>query len=220
MRTIMKFDLKLVVGGKPLSVARDLLRRDETFTTVRAAHLLGLNKLESARYLLALVQAGYMEREAESGHLDRPTFFAPTRLGISLRTSRKTARFSRPAGDHAVAALLDVIGRANSNPDLISSVEDADLFGSYAEGADDLGDVDVAVLLKRRLPLGKEWAAASLERAEKTGGRMNHVDQITWGEEEVRRALRAASPRLDIQDKSDIVTLGTPLTPLFRASTV
>jgi hypothetical protein len=48
---------------------------------------------------------------------------------------------------------------------------------------------------------------------------MSHVDQIT-GEEEVRRALRAASRLLDIQDKSDIVQLGTPLTPLFRASTV
>ena len=89
------------------------------------------------------------------------------------------------------------------------------MFGGYAEGADDLGDVDVAVLLKRRLPLGKEWVAASLERAEKTGRRMSHVDQITWGEEEVRRALRAASRLLDIQDKSDIVQLGTPLTPLF-----
>jgi hypothetical protein len=39
----------------------------------------------------------------------------------------------------------------------------------------------VAVLLKRRLPLGKEWVAANLERAEKTGRRMSHVDQITWG---------------------------------------
>jgi hypothetical protein len=89
MRTTMKFDLKLVVGGKPLSVARDLLRRDETFTTIRAAHLLGLNEPESASYLLALVRAGYVEREAESGHLDRPTLFAPTRLGISLRKSRR-----------------------------------------------------------------------------------------------------------------------------------
>jgi hypothetical protein len=220
MRTTMKFDLKLVVGGKPLSVARDLLRRDETFTTVRAAHLLGLNEPESASYLLALVQAGYVEREAKNGHLDSPALFAPTRLGMSLRKSRKTTRFSRPAGDQAVAALLDVIRRVNSDPDLISSVEEADLFGGYAEGADDLGDVDVAVLLKHRLPLGKEWVAASLERAEKTGRRMSHVDQITWGEEEVRRALRAASRLLDIQDKSDIVQLGTPLTPLFRASTV
>ena len=78
----------------------------------------------------------------------------------------------------------------------------------------------MAVLLKRRLPLGKEWVAANLERAEKTGRRMSHVDQITWGEEEVRRALRAASRRLDIQNKSDIVQLGAPLTSLFRASTV
>ena len=216
----MKFDLKLVVGEKPLSVARDLLRRDETFTTVRAADVLGFNEPETASYLLALVQAGYLEREAESGHLDRPTLFAPTRLGISLRKSRKTTRFSRPAGDQAVAVLLDAIRKVNSDLDLIASVAEADLFGSYASGADDLGDVDVAVLLERRLPLGKEWVAASLERAEKTGRRMSHVDQITWGEEEVRRALRAASPRLDIQDKSDIVPLGTPLTPLFRASTV
>jgi hypothetical protein len=78
----------------------------------------------------------------------------------------------------------------------------------------------VAVLLKRRLPLGKEWVAANLERAEKTGRRMSHVDQITWGEEEVRRALRAASRRLDIQNKSDIVQLGAPLTSLFRASSL
>jgi predicted nucleotidyltransferase len=79
-----------------------------------------------------------------------------------------------------VAVLLDAIRKVNSDLALIASVAEADLFGSYAGGADDLGDVDMAVLLERRLPPGKEWAAASLERAEKTDRRMSHVDQITW----------------------------------------
>ena len=114
--------------------------------------------------------------------------------------------------------MLTTIRHVNGNADLITSVEEADLFGSYAQGADDLGDVDVAVVLKRRLP-GDEWVKASQERAIMTGRRMSFIDALTWGEEEVWRALRAASRHLDVQEKADIVALGCPMTPLFRVST-
>ena len=214
----MKFDLKLTAGGKPLSIARDLLRRNETFTAAIAEQFLGLSKVETASYIEALIEAGYVECETESRAPDRPAQFAPTQFGISLRKAKKTKRISRSAADQAVDSLLTAIRQVNGSADLITSVEEADLFGSYAQGSDDLGDMDVAVRLKRRLP-GVEWTAASVERAQKAGRRIGHIGQISWGEEEVWRALRAASRQLDVQPKDQIVLLGRPMTPLFRAPT-
>ena len=216
----MKFDLKLTAGGKPLFFTRDFLRRNETFTVASAGRFLGLSEREQTEsYIGALIEAGYVVLETERIGPDRPAQYTATQLGISLRKAKKTKRISRAAADQAVEALLTAIRQVNDSADLITSVEEAYLFGSYAAGADDLGDVDVAVLLKRRLP-GKEWTAASVERAEKTGRRMGHIGQITWGEEEVWRALRAASRRLDVQPKEHIVLLGCPMTPLFRVSAV
>jgi hypothetical protein len=215
----MKFDLKLVVGGQPLSVARDLLRRNETFTPARAEQFLRLTDAETASYISALIEAGYVKCETEDRGPDRPARFAPTQLGISLRKVRKTKRISRSAADRAVDALLTAIEQVNGTPDLITSVEEADLFGSYVQGADDLGDVDVAVVLKRRLP-DEEWVKASHERAAATGRRMSFIDGLIWGEVEVWRVLRAASRHLDVQEKADIIQLGCPLAPLFRVSAV
>ena len=215
----MKFDLKQNVGGKPLSLARDLLRREADFTVARASQLLGLSEAETENYITALIEAGYLEIEFAGRGASRPAQFGATQLGISLLKSRTTKRISRSVADQAVAALLIAIREVNANPELISSVEEADLFGSYAQGADDLGDVDVAVLLTRRLP-GPEWVEASEERAAMTGGRMQFFERVSWGEVEVLRALRAASRRLDVQPKHLIVELGWPMTPLFRASKV
>ena len=103
---------------------------------------------------------------------------------------------------------------------MIVSVEEVDLFGSYAHGADDLGDVDVdvAVALQRR-PTDMGWTTANQMRAATTGRRMSFIEEITWGDAEVFRALRAASRRLDIRPKQEFIDAGFAMTPLFRAST-
>jgi predicted nucleotidyltransferase len=214
----MKFDFQTVVGGQSLSVARDLLRRAESFTRADAARLTGFTEMEAERYLAALVATGFLELQTEGFGQGRHPLFAATQLGISLRKSKKTKRFSRAAADQAIAALMHAVGEVNANPELIASVEEIDLFGSYTRGANDLGDVDVAVALQRR-PTETDWVTANQLRAATTGRRMSFIQEITWGEEEVFRALRAASRRLDIRPKQEIIDAGFVMTPLFRAST-
>jgi hypothetical protein len=114
-----------------------------------------------------------------------------------------------------VSRLIDAIHSVNSNPDMLLWVAEADLFGSYIAGANDLGDVDVAIRLERRRP-GDGYVEASLARAEACGFRGTFVQRAYWGELEVKRSLKAASSRLDIQEKSQIEALGYPMTPLFR----
>jgi hypothetical protein len=210
----MKFDLTQSVGGRPLSTARDLLRRNTALTVGRAAQFLNVNEMDATAYITALVEAAYMQREDEMRPQDTPEVFIPTPLGISLRKSRKK-RISRTIADQVVADLLKAIEKVNADTDLISRVEEADLFGSYVAGATDLGDVDVAVLMKRRLP-GEEWTNASLDRADKAGRRGSFLDRIIWGETEVWQTLRAASRHLDLQPKEQIVSLGCSLKPLYR----
>jgi len=141
--------------------------------------------------------------------------FLPTRLGISLRKTKKRKRMARSVAERHLAALLSAVERVNTDIDLISWVEEVDLFGSFPEGADEVGDVDVAVRLTRRLP-DKAWVRASSERAKAAGFKGGFVEMITWGEVEVWRMLRNVSRYLDLQPKDDIVSEGWPLTPVYR----
>jgi hypothetical protein len=208
----MKFDFQQVVGGRPLAYAREFLRKRDTFTVVSAADMLDSNEFEAAKYLSVLEEAGFLQQEDDAT-------YALTRLGVHLSKAKMAARFSRADADEAIGRLVTAIERVNADPKLLMWVDEADLFGGYVDGAEDLGDVDVAVSLVRRLP-GPEWVEASQQRARQSGKARNFVQALTWGEEEVWRALRASSRRLDLQPKDDIAGLGCSMKPIYRRSPV
>jgi hypothetical protein len=212
----MKHDLTSEVGGKPLAFAREFLQRGLSFTVSGAARLLKEEDCEAVvNYLGALVDAGYLERDSEASANDRPELYRPTRLGVSLRKVKIRARIARSMADKHLTALLAAIERVNSDPDLLSWVDEADVFGSFSEGSDDVGDVDVAVLVSHRA-VPKGWTRASYERAKAAGVNGNHIKMITWGEEEIWRELRKASRYLDLQPKDEIEAMGCLLTPVYR----
>lgn len=210
----MKFDLGATVGGRPLDAARDLLRSVESYTANRVADRLGMAEGEAEHYLQALVDAGYLTRMDFPASWPIATYEA-TGLGISLRKSTKAKRMSRGMAEGAVNALLKEAERINADPTLISWVDELDIFGSYLSDAADLGDVDVAVRLGRRLP-SEQWIAAGLERAGQAGSRHDFATRAFWGDFEVWRMLKASSRRLDLQPKNDIVGLGVSLRPIYR----
>jgi predicted nucleotidyltransferase len=213
----MKPDLTSYVGGRPLLFTRDFLKRGLSFTVSSAARLLKEEDDGAVlNYLGALIDAGYLMRDAEASANGEPVYL-PTRLGVSLRKTKNIKRIARPVAERHLAAVLSTIERVNHNPELLSWVEDVDVFGSFAEGADDVGDVDVdvAVLLSKR-SLAKKWTDASYERAKGPGVHGSFIKMITWGEEEIWRELRKASRYLDLQPKDDVVTMGCPLTPVYR----
>jgi hypothetical protein len=160
----MKQDLTSYVGGRPLLFARDFLKRGLSFTVSSAARLLN-DEDDGAvlNYLGALIDAGYLMQDAEASTKDEQVYL-PTRLGVSLRKAKNIKRIARSIAERHLAAMLSTIERVNDDPELLFWVEGADVFGSFAEGADDVGDVDVAVLLSRR-SLAKNWTDASYERA-------------------------------------------------------
>lgn len=195
--------------------ARDFLKRGLSFTVSSAARLLKEEDDGAVlNYLGALIDAGYLVRDAEASAKGESVYL-PTRLGISLRKTKNIKRIARSVAERHLAALLSTIERLNNNPELLSWVEEADVFGSFAEGADHVGDVDLAVLLAKR-PLSKKWTDASYERAMEAGVNGNVIKMITWGDEEIWRELRKASRYLDLQPKDDVVAMGCPLTPVYR----
>jgi hypothetical protein len=211
----MKHDLTSYVGGRPLLFARDFLKRGLSFTVSSAALLLKEEDGEAAlNYLGALIDAGYLVRDTEASAKDEPVYL-PTRLGISLRKTKNIKRIPRSVAERHLAAMLSTIERLNDNPELLLWVEEVDVFGSFAEGTDDVGDVDVAVLLLRR-SLAKNWTQANCERAKAAGVNGSFIKMITWGEEEIWRELRKVSRYLDLQFKDDVVTMGCPLTSVYR----
>jgi hypothetical protein len=214
-RPRMKSDLTSYVGGRPLLFTRAFLKRGLSFTVSSAARLLNEEDDRAVlMYLSALIDAGYLMRDAEASTKGEPVYL-PTRLGISLRKTKNIKRIVRPVAERHLAAMLSTIEHVNDNPELLMWVEEVDVFGSFAEGADDVGDVDVAVLLLRR-PLAKKWSDASRERAVSAGINGGFFKMLTWGEEEFWRELRKTSRYLDLQPKDDVVAMGCPLTPVYR----
>lgn len=211
----MKSDLTSYVGGRPLLFTRDFLKRGLSFTVASAARILKEDDDGAVlTYLSALLDAGYLMRDAEASTNGEPVYL-PTRLGISLRKTKSIKRIARPVAERHLAAMLSTIERVNDNPELLMWVEEVDIFGSFAEGAEEVGDIDLAVLLLRK-PLAKKWSEASYEKAKSAGVNGSFTKMITWGEEEIWREVRKTSRYLDLQPKDDIVTMGCPLTPVYR----
>lgn len=210
----MQFDLTQLVGGKPLAKARELLRRGTSFSASRAAELLSLSEGEALDYLEALTQAGFLERE-QAPVARTFDVFVPTLHGSSLRKMKLTKRVQRPVAERVIADLVAEIERINARHDLLAWIDEADLFGSFVSGSSEVGDVDVAVRLMRRLS-GDDWIRASLDRAAAAGVKGNFISRLCWGDEEVLRALRKVSRHIDVQDKGKMEELGFELRPLYR----
>lgn len=214
----MKFDFASQVGGRPLATARDFLRKYSSPSAEDATRFLQSSVAEGSAYIAALCDAGHLEPDDPFHSQAAGEFFKPTRLGVHLRKAKMTKRIDRARADQAVTALLTAVGQINSDPDLLCWVSEIDLFGSYAGGAANVGDVDVAVCLEPRLD-HDAWRKASMARATTSGRRLNFVERMCWGELEVIKRLRDASKYLDIQLKAEIAQLDCQLQPLYRRET-
>src|SRR5258708_4948767 len=98
-------------------------------------------------------------------------------------------RITRQKAQHILGTLLKRVDEVNS--DLLYSVAEVHVFGSYLTSSDDLGDVDVAIRLAA-CGRGPGWAQKNIARAEASGlSSLRYVDQLFYGQREVRQLLKA-----------------------------
>lgn len=88
----------------------------------------------------------------------------------------------------------------NGNPKFLYSVCSVVLFGSYVNGNERLGDLDVAVELSPRVEDPGKWATAHLRYAQDSGRRFsNFTDALYWAQAEIYQVLKARRRTLSIQ---------------------
>lgn len=143
----MSLDLRVaspIAGHNPKAI-RDMLRRCHGhLTETWLRRTLGLNDKEAYQIASELLRSGYVEA-CESGESYRVT-----RKGRDLMRASAATRIQRKTARLALDEFMDRVHHVNKNSAFLYTIAKVVVFGSFGER---LGDVDVALDLKRRVGL-------------------------------------------------------------------
>ena len=124
-----------------------------------------------------------------------------TDKGEHLVRASAAGRVRRQTAEKALIGLLARVEQYNSDPNRLLTVEAVVVFGSFLNGNDELGDLDLAIKHRHRNPTDPDPAATALAYAEHSGRHFsNIVEWISWPETELRQFLKARKRTIAIQD--------------------
>jgi hypothetical protein len=107
---------------------------------------------------------------------------------------------------------LERIAVVNADPDLLQSVVEARVFGSYLDvSRGELGDVDVAIRLAWKPHLQDDsgvWATCKARAGLSGRSFRSSFEEFAYGAQEVMRALKARKPHLSLHDFDDLAKIG------------
>jgi predicted nucleotidyltransferase len=123
-----------------------------------------------------------------------------TELAYELVRSSAAKRISPTTAQDALQGLMSRAEEINSDPKYLYSVCSVVLFGSYLNGGQRLGDLDVAVEVTPRIKDPDERTKAHLRYARDSGRRFsNYTEELYWAEAEIYQVLKARRRTLSIQ---------------------
>lgn len=216
----MRVDREATIAGHPIKRVRDFLRRVNSGRWM-AEEIAEHFKIESANDLIAeLINQGLLKRDTSFPCDDE--FYALGPNAQRLINVRFVKRIDRQKADRLVAGLLERARHVNADNYYLFSVAEMRAFGSYIDPTQlDLGDVDIALSLERRLLDGEDiegFMKREQKRASESGRRFSNILQmLDYAEHEVRRFLKARSPYLSLHDMSDMERIGAANVILFPA---
>lgn len=191
-----------VVVGMPATDARELMRR---FRSPRPENEISVyvdtGERSDTEIARALQEAGYLEVKYDD--IDGETWWQTTTKGNAL----SQAGFGRPIARGTARRHLDeVIERArafNADATHLTIVAELVVFGSFLDpDIDKLGDLDLAVSFRSRLPMSAHPGRRTeilLDYARASGRDFGTiVDRLFWPEQEAILALRNRSAVINI----------------------
>jgi predicted nucleotidyltransferase len=171
------------------------------------------DQTKAARALLrGLLAEGLVERSKNSSG---DTFYTTTVKGNAFAGS-SFRRMDRARADVLLAGVLERAAEINAREDLLHWVTEIRVFGSYGNGADDLGDLDLAIDLERRPHQEDSFAEASRRMAQASGRRFSsYLEELYYPERLVKQLLKNRSAYVSVHDAREL-----PPDPQFRGRTV
>ena len=185
----------MVIAGMPALEARDWMRRLTSNNHVDLVSSADLGP-EAQVAFDSLVAAGYLQ-----AYEKQPGIFSVTISGAALAMASANLPVKRSTAKRALAGVRVRAVEINDDPDLLLWVDKLAVFGSYLDPtAERLGDVDVAAWFSRRESDGQKYVAASLARARASGRNLRYIEQLMYGEREVRSRLKGRSPVVSLHN--------------------
>lgn len=167
---------------------------------------------EAERVFAALLDEGYLEPNNSKETEDDKAKYMTSQRGRQLAAANLTKRFDRAKADKEVADLIARADEINARDELVVFVRKITAFGSYLNGSNDLGDIDLVVeTAKRREESSKE----SEYRADNSGKTLDFLASMYYGEREVMQFLKARKPRLSF-NRSTTLELDTEFRVIYE----
>jgi predicted nucleotidyltransferase len=198
----MQIDSTQTLGGVPILEVRRFFRQvvayhHNSFGKEWLVRELRLSDEQGDRVLEDLASQGYISLGLSQ---DKDVDHQITELARELVRSSAAKRISRRTAEDALQGLVSRAEAINLNPKYLYSVCSIVVFGSYLNGNDRLGDLDVAIELSPRIQDADERTKAHLRYARESGRRFsNFTDELYWAEAEVYQVLKARRRTVSIQ---------------------
>jgi len=148
---------------------RNLLRKaHEAFRLDWLTATFGFDKHKAGALAKSLVERGYVERDHELQSREEPwmPWYRVTAKGKELARASAAGRIYRQTACRTLNEFMQRVRCVNNNPAYLYSVRKVVAFGSVLGGGERLGDVEVAVELKPRIPLEERWWEAQVTHSE------------------------------------------------------
>jgi len=216
----LRLDKNASIAGQPVKRIRDLLRRmgSAHWSDQAIADFFHLTEAQANALTNELVGRGLLE-ESERRPDDNRRWYELGSQGPRFASARLLQLITRAKAERIVAAFLQRVEEINERQELLERVCEARVFGSYLEGREYLGDVDIAVRTERKESSGKDWVRESLRRADESGHKFSsYIDRLSYGHTEVMRLLQAGTQYLSLHTIDDLEKVGTQSRILFKDS--
>lgn len=211
----MKLDLTQTVGITTLKALRDFIRRHahrDRISERAVMETFGVRERDVKAVIMPWVEAGFVAVVKTDHPFETP--YELTDLGRRLRNAKALKRIPRGRAEAIMKALLAKVQEVNATDDYAYVVDELRVFGSYLDpDAEDLGDIDVSAILELRRD--EDIVEANLRRARASGKVMSYLDELNYGETEVKRALKKVSRHISLHSPHDLERIGAAYKAVF-----
>jgi predicted nucleotidyltransferase len=199
------------IAGLPAVQVRNFLRwaRVNEVSARQVSARLGASRAEAATILAELKKNGFVERKGRGWEVSD--------LGCRLCAAKAIKPLSRAQAEDLVAEVLRRVEIIREEEQFLYEVERLGVFGSYLSDVSDLGDVDLAVKMRRKPTVPWEQCEQFIEQAKAEGKIFRSiVEEVCWPELSANAFLRQGLRSCSFQPWSSVESLNTPLCILFQ----
>jgi hypothetical protein len=193
-----------MVLGRPLRQVRSIIRLNNGtgFTFDEASSRTRDDPFAVRRLLADLVTDEWIVQ-------DRSDHWVITDKARELQTKSR-GKLTRERADELLGGFMDRVHRM-SYTDFTGTavqyafkVETVVVFGSYLTALPKIGDVDIAIRLRRQRHNEAEQAVLEKSAKERAPSGLQMLAELAWPETEVKRVLKAGSAFLELHDLSEL----------------